>query len=531
MTSLLHDLAAAFCLFVSASFVIYLIVISFNIRRRRPVYEGTSDIEFEWHVLVPALNEVSVLAATIESLLDISTAHIWAIDDASDDGTTELLAELAESEGRLHVVSRRFPDARTGKSDALNAAYQYLSAWRTETGESERLRDDHVIVGVVDADGRLDPTTFDVLASSFCFGDPAVGAVQQDVWMRNATDPRPLPQRGRFHNALGRTLNRLQDIEFRAAIGAIQNFRHKTQSVSMGGNGQWTRLTALQSVDEHSDGRPWRGSLLEDFELGLHLLMAGWTTRFTPGCWVSQEALPDLGRLLRQRVRWCQGSMQCARYVPQLWNSPKVSQTAMVEIAYYLAQPWMFIIGTFLYPIPMIDMIRVIAGSPAQFWQWLTVDYGFLFMITFLGMATAPLISWGFTYRRVTKTEGFGRISAFRFGLAYAAFVYLSYVIAWRAVIRLVRKQSGWAKTSRVADFTVDGGAADIETGAHGSAANEPGGNGVLLASAFESADVALPSDNELFADIDLDLFSLSDASADVLHATTAFAETAVAAR
>jgi 1,2-diacylglycerol 3-beta-glucosyltransferase len=450
MTSLLHDLAAAFCLFVSASFVIYLCVVTFYLRRRPPVFVDASAGSFEWHILVPALNEASVIEATLLALITETDAHVWAIDDASDDGSDVLLAALAAAHERLHVVSR---------------AYRDLVAWRA-ANPVDRMDDEATIVGVVDADGRLDPTTFEVLSSGFCFGDSKVGAVQQDVWMRNAADPLPLPRRGRFHNALGRTLNRLQDIEFRAAIGAIQHFRHRTQSVSMGGNGQWTRLTALQSVDANEDGHPWRGSLLEDFELGIHLLMAGWETRFTTGCWVSQEALPDLKRLLRQRVRWCQGSMQCARYIPQLWSSQRVSQTAMVEIAYYLAQPWMFLAGTFLYPIPMIDMFRVIVEHPGQWWTWLTEDYGFLFLLTFVGMATAPLISWGFTYRKVAKAEGFTRFSALRFGFAYAAFVYLSYVIAWRAFIRLVRKQSGWSKTSRLADFTTSDNTEEIETGA-----------------------------------------------------------------
>src|SRR6185312_15649803 len=120
----------------------------------------------------------------------------------------------------LHLVPRVRPEARTGKGDALNAAYRAL-------------------------------------------GD----------WMGNAGTPPP------SRNVLGRwfglKLAQLQDLEFRTAIAAIQTSRGFTGTISMGGNGQFTRLTALDSIAGDAE-EPWRGSLLEDFELGVHLLTAGW---------------------------------------------------------------------------------------------------------------------------------------------------------------------------------------------------------------------------------------------------------------
>jgi hypothetical protein len=67
----------------------------------------------------------------------------------------------------------------------------------------------------------------------------------------------------------------MQDLEFRTAIAAIQMSRGATGTISMGGNGQFTRLSALDSIAGPT-GSPWRGSLLEDFELGVHLLTAGY---------------------------------------------------------------------------------------------------------------------------------------------------------------------------------------------------------------------------------------------------------------
>jgi 1,2-diacylglycerol 3-beta-glucosyltransferase len=46
------------------------------------------------------------------------------------------------------------------------------------------------------------------------------------------------------------------------------------------GNGQFSRLSALDVVTGEN-GRPWRGVLLEDCELSLHLMMAGHRNEYT----------------------------------------------------------------------------------------------------------------------------------------------------------------------------------------------------------------------------------------------------------
>ena len=94
---------------------------------------------------------------------------------------------------------------------------------------------------MIDADGRPAANCLDVIAGGDLFGDPVVGSVQIQVRMMNRDDPRPFPQRGRLVNALGQTLVRLQDLEFRVPISAIQCARRFTKSVGLGGNGQFSR--------------------------------------------------------------------------------------------------------------------------------------------------------------------------------------------------------------------------------------------------------------------------------------------------
>ena len=482
--TLLIAAASAFGLFVVALFILHVVASTYFLRAEPPNLGHGSPEDFEWHIVVPALNEAAVLDDTLRRLTTlVEYVHVWIVDDASDDDTPRIASRWARSFDRIHLVTRSAPNARLGKGAALNAAYRAITAWRIAAGARGSVPVPmRTIVGIVDADGVLDPNTFKVLAGPHCFGDATVGAVQQDVWMRNADDRHPFPTGGRWRNHFGATLLRLQDVEFRASIAAIQHIRHHTSSVAMGGNGQWTRLEALDDIVLLNASRwnrksasvgvddlgPWHGALLEDFELGLHLLMTGWISRFTPGCYVAQEALPSMGRYLRQRTRWCQGSMQCIRYLPDLWRSAFVGPWALLEICYYLLQPWLWIVGTFLFPLPLIDAGKSFVASPTNWLSWVRHDGGWMWLLMFWGTAIVPLASWAFTYRIVrahTENVRTSRRRALHDGLAYVVLVNLSYVIAWRSLGRLVRRQNGWAKTSRVAEHNGTRSVDLIETG------------------------------------------------------------------
>jgi cellulose synthase/poly-beta-1,6-N-acetylglucosamine synthase-like glycosyltransferase len=322
------------------------------------------------------------------------------------------------------------PEARTGKGEALNAAYRALLA----THPADLMR---TIVVVVDADGRPAPNCLAVCAADHLFGDESIGAVQIDVWMSN----RNAPNGSRF----GAGLVRMQDLEFRTAIAAIQTSRGITGTISMGGNGQFTRLAALASIANTSG--PWRGALLEDFELGVHLLTEGWRTGFTRDTHVAQEGLYSLRRFLWQRTRWGQGTMQCARYVRRIWDSPHLTTLGAAEMLYYLAQPWLQLLGTLVYPIPFLLLGFRAAGDPTEVWAWFSGGAWLLFAV-YGSFGLLPFLVWGPIYRAkcepsVSVMRGVG------YGFAYALYIYTFYITSWRALYRLVRKRNGWVKTRR----------------------------------------------------------------------------------
>jgi cellulose synthase/poly-beta-1,6-N-acetylglucosamine synthase-like glycosyltransferase len=428
----LLGLTQALALTMSVAFLTYVCLIVVPFLRHRPAPPGDPS-GFDWHFLVPCRDEEVVIEDTMRYLLcTFPTAHVWVIDDDSEDGTADVVRSFTDP--RVHLVSRMRPEARTGKGDALNAAYRALAESLPASADLMR-----TIVVVVDADGRPAPNCLAACAASHLFGDTSVGAVQVDVWMSNRG---VLPPSGK---RFGAGLVRMQDLEFRTAIAAIQMSRGITGTISMGGNGQFTRLEALQSIADESG--PWRGALLEDFELGVHLLTAGWRTGFTRETHVAQEGLYSLRRFLAQRTRWGQGTMQCARYVRRIWDSRHLTTLGAAEMMYYLAQPWLQLLGTLVYPIPFLLLGIRAAGDPGEVWSWFSGGAWLLFAV-YGAFGLLPFLVWGPIYRAKCEPS----VSVLRgvsYGFAYALYIYTFYITSWRALFRLLRRRNGWVKTRR----------------------------------------------------------------------------------
>ncbi|SCE59331.1 Glycosyltransferase, catalytic subunit of cellulose synthase and poly-beta-1,6-N-acetylglucosamine synthase [Streptomyces sp. Termitarium-T10T-6] len=425
---------------LSVSYVLALVV---PFVRGRPRPPGDAS-RFDWHILVPCLNEAAVIGETVTRLREaFPLAHLWIVDDASDDDTAAIVTRFQRDDPLLHLVSRRPPHARSGKGDALNAAYRALAARIPESSPVDR-----VVIGVFDADGVPAPDCLDVVAAPHLLGDPSVDAVQIEVRMRNRDERHPRPDAGPVRNLLARTLVRMQDIEFRAAVPAIQAARTFTGTVSLGGNGQFVTLDALRTLDDDPDrGGPWRNSLLDDYELALHLALAGRRTACTRDTWVEQEALWDAGRLLVQRTRWSQGTMQCGRHLPAAWRSRRLSTPAVAEISYSLLQPWLQLFVSAVCPVLLILAVGQMterAGSTGQPVQWWVIaGYALLAVVQF-GM-------WGPLYRaKCEPSQGLWR--SVGWGFAYTAYVWCYSLATWRALARHLRGRGSWAKTRRNAE-------------------------------------------------------------------------------
>lgn len=432
-------------LLLSVTFIVYVFLIVFPFVRRKAITDGRA-ADYEWHFFVPCRDEEAVIEASISrARLNFPNAHLWIIDDASQDRTLALSSAFAATDDHVHVVKRQLPNARTGKGDALNDGYSRLNDWLQGREGVDRSK---VIVVVLDADGELAAGALDTVASPAAFGDAHVGAVQVTVWMKNRNDRHPRQGRGKLVNAFSRVLIRMQDVEFRTAIAAMQSLRAGTGSVGLGGNGQFTRLSTLDEINAQY-GAPWHGSLLEDYELGLHVLMTGARIVHVHETHVSQEALSSFRRLITQRVRWAQGNIQCVRYLKQIFQSRHFSAAAVIEAAYYLTLPFMQLIGIVAFSAVLIFVVARVAVDPVA-----AVTYArdlWSTLVLFVFFSVGPFFVWGPIYRWKCEPQ-ISLLRAAQIGFMYWLYVYYMYLVIPRAFGRIVLQRKGWAKTRRNAE-------------------------------------------------------------------------------
>lgn len=166
--------------------VITLAVMAARSRRRRGREHpagAVDESDYLWVFMVPALNEEVTIADSVGRLLQTQATNrvILAINDGSDDRTAEVLQSLACDE--LHVLTRVAPNARTGKAAAINNAYSFLQNTILQKRRYRHFTPERVIVGIVDADGRLAIDAPEKVA--WHFADERVGGVQVLVRIYN----------------------------------------------------------------------------------------------------------------------------------------------------------------------------------------------------------------------------------------------------------------------------------------------------------------------------------------------------------
>lgn len=389
---------------------------------KRPEALDENADQFHWVFLVPAMNEEVTIRDSVDRLVVLEAKHktILVIDDGSDDSTPAILAELDEPD--LTVLRREKPNAQVGKAAALNDAWHYFRDHVATQPDYSGCNEDHVIVVVVDADGRLDPRAARYLSGHFM--KPEVGGVQLSVRIYNRYNP----------------LAWMQDVEFGIYGGLYQTGRTLTGTASMGGNGQANRLTALNSVVGDHDG-PWRDYLTEDQDLGLTLIENGWDGHHESRVTVSQQGLSSIRTLYRQRTRWSQGNIQALRHVPLIRHG-REGLLAKVDLLWAVLQP----------PLQaFIGFATILALYAAIVWhtpfvvpngQWMWWWVAFLFFLGFGGTAVGCI--------SIGRGHGFtGYLRGLLIAIPYAFYTWTLWPVIVRAFWRQLRGATGWAKTAR----------------------------------------------------------------------------------
>lgn len=385
-------------------------------RRRAPHRKGPRK-ERLYIFLLACLNEEQVLAESLARITQLPAGNFLAlvIDDASDDRTSEIALAAGD---RVLLHRRELPDARRGKGAALNDGVRHL----TESGLLAEHDPADVILCVVDADGRLDAHV--VQAVDPFFDDPRTGATQICVRMYN---------RGKG------LLARLQDMEFVVYGDVFQSARRFIGSVGMGGNGQFMRLSALNTL---GPGGPWSDSLTEDLDLGVRLIAKGWKTQHCTTASVSQQAVLDVRRLVRQRSRWFQGHLQSAGLVPLILREVPTNRAAL-DLLYHLSSPVLILLTSllplsFLVAVGGTALASVEAGRSLISPMWLLGPYLLSFTAAY---------AYGLVYAK--RERDLGLVRSVLVAHVFVLYGYIWFAAGWWGMWRMVTGKRTWLKTAR----------------------------------------------------------------------------------
>jgi cellulose synthase/poly-beta-1,6-N-acetylglucosamine synthase-like glycosyltransferase len=397
--------------------------------RRRQVL-ATVQANLPVYLLVPCLDEELVIGATVAALAAEVNVWIVVIDDGSSDSTSAVAR--AHGGEAVMVVRRELPNARHGKGAALNAGFDAVKSIVAERREDPS----RVIIGVLDADGRLSPGALDAVRALFDAGD--VDAVQLPVQIRNR----------------GKMLTDFQDWEFWGFSALQQHLRGAAGTVSLGGNGQFVRCSTLFSLARS----PWTASLTEDLDLALTLSERGAVLRTSAVASVDQQAVETLSALLRQRTRWMQGTIECASHVPAIWRSPALGNLAALEMATAVLAPIVFLLPwSVVFTVSLVSLVVFSTHALIDVASGATGTPGAaagLSIVLWYIASFAPVVvsAWVYYRRRRRSRLRSQRLSVARvlvLAHLFALYNYVNYVAVWRALGRIVMRRRGWAKTAR----------------------------------------------------------------------------------
>lgn len=270
-------------------------------------------------IAVPAHNEATVIAKTIASLQHLrhprgpAFLEILVVDDGSTDATADIARSAPPGPIDVRVISQ--PPSK--KAGALNRAF-------TEArGE---------IVVVIDADTVADSGLMEAMLPHFA--DPMIGAVAGNVKVGN--------QRTLF--------GRLQALEYVVSLNLDRRAQAaaNVMAVVPGAAGAFRKSAVIGAGGYSTD------TLVEDADLTVSLLAAGWKIPYESRAIAYTEAPQTMTDVVRQRRRWSYGTVEVVAKHGLHMFDVKSGRVGLLGL------PWM-LVSQVLLPLtgPLTDLFLV----------------------------------------------------------------------------------------------------------------------------------------------------------------------------
>ena len=323
-----------FFLFLTALMTVYLVrhyIFTFAVLRRAKlpkadaayanvVYDPTVSI------LIPARNEESVIGRLLQRTTELTypknKMQVIVVDDASSDGTGQIVDEYSKRYPFIEGLHRDKTEGGKSKTSAMNAGLKQAK------GE---------IILCFDADYYPQKDIVEKLTKPFT--DPKVGAVQGRVVVLN--EPQNIITR---LVALERIGGYRVDQEARASLDLIPQF---------GGTVGGFRRILLESLGG------WDENILaEDTDLTFRVYLAGYRVAYVGDAECYEEAVDNWRAYWIQRYRWARGHMQCCfKHSLKVLRSPNLKVKEKIDGLLLLN----------VYFMPLIVLVSLMVGVPLIF--------------------------------------------------------------------------------------------------------------------------------------------------------------------
>ncbi len=269
-------------------------------------------------ILIPAYNEATVVERTLRVLLKsdyLGEYEILFVDDGSTDGTPELLQAIAKEDSRIRLIQQ----VNRGKSYALENAIREAQ---------------HEILILLDADTQFEPQTIGHLVAPFV--QPLVAAVSGQVKVGNTSH----------------FITRCQALEYTCGFNLDRRAYDDLDAITVVPGA----ICALRKSAVIEAGGISHDTLAEDTDLTLMLHRLGFKIRYAPLAIAWTEAPENFQGLIKQRLRWSFGTMQCLWKYRELLFNPDFGWLGWFS----LPSIWFFQI-LLVAIVPVVDLLLLLS--------------------------------------------------------------------------------------------------------------------------------------------------------------------------